>query len=87
MAVLCVWIGGVLTRPSVTVEKLSASELTAAWPPRVAACMLPAAIFAESAPLVRNPNGKIDRKLLTMAWAARDGDRSCAPSPRKWLRR
>ena len=31
MAVLCAWIGGVLTRLSVTVEKLSASEIILAF--------------------------------------------------------
>jgi acyl-CoA synthetase (AMP-forming)/AMP-acid ligase II len=35
------------------------------------AYMLPAAIEPMAGPLPRNPNGKIDRKLLATAWRER----------------
>jgi acyl-CoA ligase (AMP-forming) (exosortase A-associated) len=38
---------------------------------RMPAYMVPAAIDIVAAPLPRNPNGKIDRKLLSTNWAAR----------------
>jgi acyl-CoA synthetase (AMP-forming)/AMP-acid ligase II len=37
------------------------------------AYMLPAGIEAMAGPLPRNPNGKIDRKLLSTAWHERQG--------------
>jgi hypothetical protein len=34
--------------------------------------MVPAGIEAAAGPLPRNPNGKIDRKLLATAWVERN---------------
>ncbi|SFB74739.1 acyl-CoA ligase (AMP-forming), exosortase A system-associated [Massilia yuzhufengensis] len=44
---------------------LLADELLAALKPQLPAYMLPAKIIVSDAPLPRNPNGKIDRKLLS----------------------
>jgi acyl-coenzyme A synthetase/AMP-(fatty) acid ligase len=38
--------------------------------------MVPAAVQAMAAPLPRNPNGKIDRKLLATAWHERAAQQS-----------
>ena len=43
---------------------------------RMPAYMVPAGIEFVAGPLPRNPNGKIDRKLLSANWAAR-----AVPSP------
>jgi acyl-CoA ligase (AMP-forming) (exosortase A-associated) len=43
---------------------LTASDLLAACKPHLPAYMLPQKVVISSAPLPRNPNGKIDRKLL-----------------------
>jgi acyl-coenzyme A synthetase/AMP-(fatty) acid ligase len=40
--------------------------------------MVPAGITIVAGPLPRNPNGKIDRKLLAARWA--EGQTSGAPS-------
>ncbi|MET0518225.1 MAG: acyl-CoA ligase (AMP-forming), exosortase A system-associated [Burkholderiaceae bacterium] len=40
---------------------------------RMPAYMVPAGIEAQPGPLPRNPNGKIDRKLLSTAWVERQG--------------
>jgi acyl-coenzyme A synthetase/AMP-(fatty) acid ligase len=37
------------------------------------AYMVPSGIEAVAGPLPRNPNGKIDRKLLSTAWHERQG--------------
>jgi acyl-CoA ligase (AMP-forming) (exosortase A-associated) len=49
---------------------LSADELLAACKPRLPAYMLPARIVMAAASLPRNPNGKIDRKLLSQQFAS-----------------
>jgi acyl-CoA synthetase (AMP-forming)/AMP-acid ligase II len=48
---------------------LSADTLLAACKPRLPAYMLPARIVLAEASLPRNPNGKIDRKLLSQQFA------------------
>ena len=50
---------------------LDTAALIAACRARMPAYMVPAGIAAETGPLPRNPNGKIDRKLLATSWAAR----------------
>jgi len=40
---------------------------------RMPAYMVPAHIDVRSGPLPRNPNGKIDRKLLATEWVERNG--------------
>ncbi len=53
-----------------------AAALLAECRARMPAYMVPAGIEFVAGPLPRNPNGKIDRKLLSTNWAARS-----APSP------
>lgn len=50
---------------------LDAAALQAACRQRMPAYMVPAGIDAMAGPLPRNPNGKIDRKLLATAWLER----------------
>ncbi|WP_317202242.1 acyl-CoA ligase (AMP-forming), exosortase A system-associated [Janthinobacterium sp.] len=52
-----------LARPG---QKLSAGELLAACKPHLPSYMLPQKIVMVEASLPRNPNGKIDRKLLSL---------------------
>jgi acyl-CoA synthetase (AMP-forming)/AMP-acid ligase II len=40
---------------------------------RMPSYMVPASIEVVVGPLPRNPNGKIDRKLLSTEWAVRSG--------------
>ena len=40
---------------------------------RMPAYMVPAGIDQRSGPLPRNPNGKIDRKLLSTGWIEQRG--------------
>jgi acyl-CoA ligase (AMP-forming) (exosortase A-associated) len=46
-------------------DGMDATQLLAACKPRLPAYMLPAKIIMSDTPLPRNPNGKIDRKLLS----------------------
>jgi acyl-CoA ligase (AMP-forming) (exosortase A-associated) len=46
-------------------DGMDAAQLLAACKPRLPAYMLPAKIIMSDTPLPRNPNGKIDRKLLS----------------------
>ncbi|MDP2004468.1 MAG: acyl-CoA ligase (AMP-forming), exosortase A system-associated [Rubrivivax sp.] len=54
-------------------EALDLDALLAACRQHMPAYMLPAGIEAMAGPLPRNPNGKIDRKLLATAWHERQG--------------
>ncbi|WIT11326.1 acyl-CoA ligase (AMP-forming), exosortase A system-associated [Paucibacter sediminis] len=53
-------------------EGLDLAALQAECRKRMPAYMVPAGIEAQSGPLPRNPNGKIDRKLLATAWVERN---------------
>ena len=53
------------------VSTLDVSALLAACRLHMPAYMVPAAIEAAAGPLPRNPNGKIDRKLLAAGWVDR----------------
>ena len=46
-----------------------AEKLLAACKQQLPAFMVPAQIVMRDAPLPRNPNGKIDRKVLGVEWA------------------
>ncbi len=50
-----------------------AAALLAECRTRMPAYMVPAGIELVSGPLPRNPNGKIDRKLLATEWLSRNG--------------
>ncbi len=50
---------------------LDVPALLAACKQRMPAYMVPAGVEAMAGPLPRNPNGKIDRKLLSAAWHER----------------
>ena len=52
-------------------ETLNTAALLAECRVRMPAYMVPSAIDIVSGPLPRNPNGKIDRKLLVGEWLAR----------------
>jgi acyl-CoA ligase (AMP-forming) (exosortase A-associated) len=52
---------------------LNVEALGLACRQRMPAYMLPAGFEAMAGPLPRNPNGKIDRKLLSTAWLERQG--------------
>ncbi|WP_310386401.1 acyl-CoA ligase (AMP-forming), exosortase A system-associated [Roseateles sp.] len=51
--------------------ELDLAALQAACRQHMPAYMVPAGIEAQAGPLPRNPNGKIDRKLLSTAWLER----------------
>ena len=51
------------------------AALLAACRQRMPAYMVPAAVAAAAGPLPRNPNGKIDRKLLSTAWLEQQAQR------------
>ena len=52
-------------------DELDVGALQAACRQRMPAYMVPAGIEVQPGPLPRNPNGKIDRKLLSTAWVER----------------
>ncbi len=60
----------IVTAPSGAVE-VDLSALQAACRVHMPAYMVPAGIEVQAGPLPRNPNGKIDRKLLSTAWIER----------------
>ncbi|MCV2355509.1 acyl-CoA ligase (AMP-forming), exosortase A system-associated [Paucibacter sp. B2R-40] len=60
----------IATAPSGAVE-LDLTALQAACRQHMPAYMVPAGIEVQAGPLPRNPNGKIDRKLLSTAWVER----------------
>ena len=55
---------------------LDLPALRAACKAQMPAYMVPAGIEAQTGPLPRNPNGKIDRKLLSNAWHERPTERN-----------
>lgn len=60
----------IATAPDGSLE-LDIAALLSECRQRMPAYMVPAGIAAQAGPLPRNPNGKIDRKLLSIVWHAR----------------
>ncbi|MBB3193494.1 acyl-CoA ligase (AMP-forming), exosortase A system-associated [Roseateles terrae] len=60
----------VIATPPAGRDALDTQALLAACRARMPAYMMPAGVHARSGPLPRNPNGKIDRKLLSTEWIA-----------------
>ncbi len=58
---------------------LDAGGLLAACRQRMPAYMVPAGIEEQPGPLPRNPNGKIDRKLLSTAWLQQRAESEARP--------
>ena len=58
----------VIATPPAGAQALDLAALLAECKRRMPAYMVPAGIEAQAGPLPRNPNGKIDRKLLSTAW-------------------
>ncbi len=61
----------VIATPPAGAAALDTAALLAACKARMPAYMIPAGVEAQTGPLPRNPNGKIDRKLLSTDWVAR----------------
>lgn len=61
----------VIATPPAGAASLDEAALLAACRARMPAYMVPAGFSAQPGPLPRNPNGKIDRKLLSTEWIAR----------------
>ncbi len=61
----------VIATPATASGVLDVDALLAECRRHMPAYMVPAGIDAEAGPLPRNPNGKIDRKLLSAAWHER----------------
>ncbi|MEN3349729.1 MAG: hypothetical protein V7632_3364 [Bradyrhizobium sp.] len=59
----------VIATPPVGADTVDTEALLAACRVRMPAYMVPAAVHSVAGPLPRNPNGKIDRKLLSTTWA------------------
>jgi acyl-CoA synthetase (AMP-forming)/AMP-acid ligase II len=57
----------IATAPA-SADELDVKALMAECKQRMPAYMVPAGIEQQAGPLPRNPNGKIDRKLLSTAW-------------------
>ena len=55
-------------------ESIDLAALQAQCRARMPAYMVPAGIAVRTGPLPRNPNGKIDRKLLSTEWVAQAGN-------------
>ena len=62
----------VIATPLANADTLDCAALLAACRQHMPAYMVPAGIEAAAGPLPRNPNGKIDRKLLATAWVERN---------------
>ena len=62
----------VIATPPPGADALDADALLAACRQRMPAYMVPAAVEAAAGPLPRNPNGKLDRKLLSSRQASLD---------------
>ena len=74
----------VIATPPPDAGLLDATAVLAACRARMPAYMVPAGIEAGVGPLPRNPNGKIDRKLLAAEWAqrqVRDADSRASSTP------
>jgi acyl-CoA ligase (AMP-forming) (exosortase A-associated) len=63
----------VIATPPADVDSLDTAALLAECRRHMPAYMVPSGIEAAAGPLPRNPNGKIDRKLLSTAWHERQG--------------
>ena len=63
----------VIATPPAGATELNIAALLADCRARMPAYMVPAGIEPAAPPLPRNPNGKIDRKLLATDWLARHG--------------
>ena len=61
----------VIATPPPGAPLLDVAALLAECRQRMPAYMLPAGVDAVPGPLPRNPNGKIDRKLLATQWVER----------------
>lgn len=62
----------VIATPPAGSATLDLAALQAECRKRMPAYMVPAGIEAQAGPLPRNPNGKIDRKLLSTAWVEKN---------------
>lgn len=62
----------VIATPPAGSAALDLAALQAECRKRMPAYMVPAGIEAQAGPLPRNPNGKIDRKLLSTAWVEKN---------------
>ena len=60
-----------IATPPVGAASVDTAALLAACKQRMPAYMIPSGIQEMAGPLPRNPNGKIDRKLLSTDWVAR----------------
>lgn len=60
----------VIATPPAGIDTLDTQALLTACRARMPAYMIPAGVQVRSGPLPRNPNGKIDRKLLSTEWIA-----------------
>nr|MBP6252071.1 acyl-CoA ligase (AMP-forming), exosortase A system-associated [Rubrivivax sp.] len=63
----------VIATPPAGSDVLDIAALLAECKRHMPAYMVPAGIEAAAGPLPRNPNGKIDRKLLSTQWLDRQG--------------
>ena len=63
----------VVATPPAGAERLDVPALLAACRQHMPAYMVPAGVEPDAGPLPRNPNGKIDRKLLATRWVERQG--------------
>ncbi len=61
----------VIATPPAGADTLDSAALLALCKVRMPAYMIPAGIEQKAGPLPRNPNGKIDRKLLSTEWVAK----------------
>jgi acyl-CoA ligase (AMP-forming) (exosortase A-associated) len=66
----------VIATPSADTAELDASALLAACRQRMPAYMVPSTVQPATGPLPRNPNGKIDRKLLQTQWLEQHAQRT-----------
>jgi acyl-CoA ligase (AMP-forming) (exosortase A-associated) len=64
----------VIAAPAGTTGAIDLNALMSECRARMPAYMVPAGIEVVAGPLPRNPNGKIDRKLLSTEWLARNSD-------------
>lgn len=62
----------VIATPPAGAAQIDMAALQAECRKRMPAYMVPAGIEQQAGPLPRNPNGKIDRKLLSTAWVERN---------------
>ena len=63
----------VVATPPAGAQRLDVPALLAACRQHMPAYMVPAGVEPDAGPLPRNPNGKIDRKLLATRWVERQG--------------